>query len=38
MGPEDPVGFVRGAGLSDEVTRRILAGTSDDLLRSVRSS
>lgn len=38
MGPEDPVGFVRGAGLAEEVTLRILAGTSGDLLRSVRSS
>ncbi|WP_435526271.1 amidohydrolase family protein [Microbacterium elymi] len=34
MGPEDPVGFVRGAGLPDDVTQRILTGTADELLAS----
>lgn len=33
MGLDDPIAFVRGAGLPDEVERRILAGNADALLR-----
>ncbi|GAA3756961.1 amidohydrolase family protein [Microbacterium kribbense] len=35
MGPEDPVGFVRGAGLPEDVTGRILGRTADELLGSL---
>jgi aminocarboxymuconate-semialdehyde decarboxylase len=38
MGPEDPVGFVRGAGLPRDTVQGILTDTPADLLRSVRSS
>ena len=37
MGPDDPVAFVRGAQLDDEVTQRILTGNADELLESVRA-
>lgn len=33
MGLDDPIAFVRGAGLPAEVERRILAGNADALLR-----
>jgi aminocarboxymuconate-semialdehyde decarboxylase len=38
MGPEDPVGFVRGAGLPRDTVQGILTDTPADLLRSVRTS
>ncbi|WP_308492033.1 amidohydrolase family protein [Microbacterium terrisoli] len=37
MGPEDPVGFVRGAGLDDDDVQRILTDTADTLLGAVRT-
>lgn len=37
MGPDDPVGFVRGAGLPDDDVQRILTGTADALLGAVRT-
>lgn len=33
MGPEDPVGFVAGAGLGESVVAAILSGNADGLLR-----
>jgi len=37
MGPGDPVGFVRGVGLSDDALQRILTDTADALLGAVRT-
>ncbi|WP_432512113.1 amidohydrolase family protein [Kineococcus sp. SYSU DK001] len=34
MGLDDPVGFVRAAGLGEEETRRVLEGNATELLRS----
>jgi aminocarboxymuconate-semialdehyde decarboxylase len=34
MGLDDPVGFVKAAGLTSEVARRILAGNAEELLRT----
>lgn len=38
MGRDDPVGFVRGAGVADEDVQRILSDTADRLLRAVRTA
>lgn len=36
MGSDDPVGFVRRAGVSDEVTARILGANAESLVSAVR--